>query len=327
MKKVAFIVPYFGKFNNYFDLWLKSCSYNQNYDWLIFTDNQGNYDYPDNVKIFNITFPKLKSLIQQKFDFHISLGYPYKLCDYKPAYGYIFNEFIVGKYKAWGYCDIDLIWGNIDKFITEKLIDKYDKIGVLGHCTIYKNNYRVNHAFMLPIHGILRYKEVFSSPYNSSFDEEYYKSINNIFIENNLKIFGDLKIANTYTKTSNFRLTQLNLATKKYDIEKKRKNIFIWEYGNLIRYSICNSVLCRDDYLYIHLQSRKMNRAKDVSKRECYKIIPNSFDYLDISLSQISVNNFPKYKHINLHYFRLRTYNLFDKMKKKIAALIIGGAK
>ena len=30
--KKALIVPYFGKFNNYFPLWLKSCEYNNDYD-------------------------------------------------------------------------------------------------------------------------------------------------------------------------------------------------------------------------------------------------------------------------------------------------------
>ena len=35
MKKGVLILPYFGKFNNYFPLFLKSCGYNPSYDFLI----------------------------------------------------------------------------------------------------------------------------------------------------------------------------------------------------------------------------------------------------------------------------------------------------
>ncbi|WP_333562533.1 DUF6625 family protein, partial [Lactobacillus amylovorus] len=45
MKKGAFIIPYFGHFNNYFQLFLNSCKYNSNYDWIIFTDDRTKYDY------------------------------------------------------------------------------------------------------------------------------------------------------------------------------------------------------------------------------------------------------------------------------------------
>lgn len=48
--KVCFVVPYFGKFPSYFDLFLKSCKYNEDFNWIIFTDDKEDYDYPNNVK-------------------------------------------------------------------------------------------------------------------------------------------------------------------------------------------------------------------------------------------------------------------------------------
>lgn len=45
----VFILPYYGKFPNYFQLFLNSCGSNPEYDWLIFTDDHTAYDYPDNV--------------------------------------------------------------------------------------------------------------------------------------------------------------------------------------------------------------------------------------------------------------------------------------
>ncbi|WP_368731163.1 DUF6625 family protein [Lacticaseibacillus paracasei] len=37
MKKCCFVIPYFGNFPNYFQLFLNSCKKNPHYDWLFFT--------------------------------------------------------------------------------------------------------------------------------------------------------------------------------------------------------------------------------------------------------------------------------------------------
>ena len=41
-----------------------------------------------------MTFNELRKLIQSKFDFEISLEKPYKLCDFRPAYGFLFEEYL-----------------------------------------------------------------------------------------------------------------------------------------------------------------------------------------------------------------------------------------
>ena len=96
-KKCVFILPYFGKFNNYFPLFLKSCEKNPTYNWLIFTDCKEKYNYPENVDVVDMTLQELKKKAEDKFGFQISMETPYKLCDYKPAYGEIFSkEFLDG---------------------------------------------------------------------------------------------------------------------------------------------------------------------------------------------------------------------------------------
>ena len=52
MKKVAYVIPYFGKFPKGFDLFLMSCRNNPTIDWLIFTDDHTSYEYPSNVKVY-----------------------------------------------------------------------------------------------------------------------------------------------------------------------------------------------------------------------------------------------------------------------------------
>ena len=116
MKRCILIIPYFGKFNSYFHLFLHSCRNNPDFDWLIFTDDRRNFEYPDNITVKYTTFDKIKLYIQRKFKFKIALDQPYKLCDYKIAYGDIFSEFISG-YEFWGFCDTDVIFGRGTGFI------------------------------------------------------------------------------------------------------------------------------------------------------------------------------------------------------------------
>ena len=78
---------------------------------MIITDIKEKYDYPDNVKVINMSFTELRKKVQSCFDFKIYLGKPYKLCDYKCAYGLIFEEYIKN-YDFWGHCDLDCIYGD-----------------------------------------------------------------------------------------------------------------------------------------------------------------------------------------------------------------------
>ena len=106
MYSIAYVVPYFGKFPKGFQFWLMSCGCNPTIDWLIFTDDHMDYNYPPNVKVQYWTFEQMKRRVQKIFNFPISLERPYKLCDYKPAYGEIFSDELKG-YDFWGDCDVD----------------------------------------------------------------------------------------------------------------------------------------------------------------------------------------------------------------------------
>lgn len=315
MKDIGFIIPYFGKFNNYFQLFLNSCAENTNCDWIIFTDDKTAYKYPTNVMVHYVSFDDIRKKFQEKFDFKISLEYPYKLCDFKVSYGYVFEEYL-HDYKFWGHCDTDVIWGNISKFVTAEDFNNYEKIGVLGHCTLYKNCAEINRAFMQPLKGELQYKHIFSVNYNNSFDEEFNNSINNIFEEHGYKIRYEEYEANIYTKSSNFRLVRLNENKCSYDVEKNKHAFFVWNKGRLIRYFLVNDSIEEKEYFYIHMQSRPMKIQLGNLAVEKYKIIPNAFDKLEFE--KITVENIKKIriKYFNLHYFILRSRNLMDKLKK-----------
>jgi len=287
MKKCCFIIPYFGKFNNYFPLFLKSCAWNKDFNWLVVTDDDTSYDYPENFEVIKMSFQNLKDLIQSKFDFPISLEKPYKLCDYKPAYGYIFEEYL-SDYKFWGHCDTDTLMGNLPKFFTDNEFDKYEKIGCLGHMVLYRNTFENNRVFMRVYKGISLFKNAFTTNAIKTFDEEYLhdNNINRIFLAENRPVlvkdfsfnfhmdyyrFVRVKYVGKYT----------NASPHGYIAEKYRDAIYVWDKGHIKRYLKKEGRLEVEERAYIHLQKRLMKFSPKLLDFDVVKIIPNMFTNLE----------------------------------------------
>ena len=290
MKKGVFIIPYFGKFNNYFQLFLNSCKMNEDWDWLIFTDDKTTYVYPDNVIVYYTNFEKIREIAQSKFDFQISLDNPYKLCDYKPTYGYLFEEYI-SKYKYWGHCDCDLIFGNLNSFLTEDILGCYDKIFCLGHCTLYRNKKENNEYFKETIHGIPIYKKVLSQTHPFAFDEEYLENnINWIFREHNHSLYEKDFSANINRKSSDLRVVKYDEKSRNYVGEKEQIGVFLWNHGRIEQYYVEEEILKCREFLYIHLQNRKMNMEIDDLSKNVYKISANNFRNLEVP--EITIDNY-----------------------------------
>lgn len=171
-KSVIIITCYFGKFPWYFSYFLHSCLYNPSIDFFIITDNRtAILNKPENVKIIYKTLKEIKTIASEKLGFTVNIDYPYKLCDFKPAYGFLFHEIIKG-YDFWGQSDLDIIYGDIRGFITDEMLDNYDFISLrhdytTGCFAIYRNNEKMNTFFMRS----KDYKLVFSHPKHYCFDE------------------------------------------------------------------------------------------------------------------------------------------------------------
>lgn len=328
MYKKIFIVPYFGKFPNYFQLVLNSCEKNSDFDWLIITDIENEYTYPKNVFILKKTFKEIKEMIQKKFDFEICLNTPHKFCDFKPVYGYIFQEYIRG-YDFWGYCDIDIIFGKLSNFITDELLNKYEKLFVYGHMTLYKNTEENNKMFMKPLNGEEIYKKYLSKKFTYGFDELWENSINNIFLQYGKDIYVEKLCADILPREVNFRLALGH--DKNYSdefFEKKRKSLFVYEDGIINRYYIKDEKLKKLEYMYIHLQKRKMEINKNILNYKNYIIIPNNFIGLKEVVNLENYNNLKKYK-LSFNYFkhffigRKKAFKVFigsllsEKLKRK----------
>lgn len=142
MKQIVLIVPYIGKWPFWFDAYLISIAKNSTINWLFVTDCQIPLEYPNNVRFVPTTLNKLNLKVNAVLEADVPLT-PRKLCDIRPAYGKIFQEYIKD-YDFWGFCDVDIVWGDIRKFITEDMLANYDilssrKEALSGHFTIFRN--------------------------------------------------------------------------------------------------------------------------------------------------------------------------------------------
>lgn len=142
--KICIISVYFGKFHNLFEYFLRSCETNPEIDFYIFSDNKFSKRNANNIKYHSITLEQFNLLATKKLGINININNPYKICDLRPAFREIFKEYYEG-YDFWGYCDSDIVFGRIDKFISTEILDKYDVISVYsgfvsGPFCIFRNN-------------------------------------------------------------------------------------------------------------------------------------------------------------------------------------------
>ncbi len=169
--KIIVLSCYYGEFPWYFSYFLHSCAFNPSVDFLIFSDTPYSEKLPVNVKIQPLSITDIRELAQKKIGFEINIDHPYKFCDYKPAYGVIFEDYIRG-YDFWAQSDIDIIFGNIRKFFTGRFLDRYDYISLrhdytTGCFALYRNIPSVNFLFAKS----RDYKRVFTEPRHFCFDE------------------------------------------------------------------------------------------------------------------------------------------------------------
>lgn len=263
MNKIALVIPYFisngQSFPNYFSFWLESAKNNSDFcDFLIFTNNHKKYDYPKNVKVFHMEFEQFKGIVQRNFDFRITLDSPYKLCDYKVTYGEVLHNYL-NDYEFWGYCDIDLIFGDISKFITEELLRKYDKIFQRGHFTLYRNSSEINCLYKTDMGVEPYYKTVFTSPKPFAFDE--YPGIAKIFRFLDIPVYEQMPFVDVWTNLRCFVRTT----------NKAEKLVFEYEEGKL--YALSKKQ--KEEIMYVHFQKRSM-KVKTLNQKH-YKIQPEEF--------------------------------------------------
>lgn len=264
-KTICLVYPWFGKLNSYFNLWLESAINNDTIDFLIYTDKE-NADYikktftlTGNIKIFTTSLLKIAEKMSHICDAPIGLiSRPYKLCDYKPFYCYIFEE--TKKYDYWGFGDMDVILGDIRHFLTDEVLEKNDVIGNMGHLQIMHNIDSINKLVFLTQREYLL-QVVCDLENNYCFDEKEHSRFNLLNSDRKLLIWDD--VADVRKPSRGFGLKYFRF-TFPCDVDNKHHKQSCYynrHTGKLYLTKIINGKLVSKEVIYLHLQKRKMKNC------------------------------------------------------------------
>jgi hypothetical protein len=145
--RFAFVIAYYGRWPFYWDLWKKTAGKNSKFDFLVLTDLPKPSYIPGNVHILPMQFAELSRRISEVIGFDLPRLTYHKLCDCKPFYGLAFSD-LLRPYRYWGYCDVDLFFGNLQLLEEMAESEKFDFISpfdhTVGHCTLIRNQRHVN---------------------------------------------------------------------------------------------------------------------------------------------------------------------------------------
>lgn len=149
--KIVIIIPYFGSWPSYFNIFLKGCEHNNWLDILFFTDCPLPKEKHKNVTFIKTTLHEISSLATKKIGIDTSIESPYKLCDFRPCYGLIFEDYLKG-YDYWGYGDVDLVYGDLKPFIINRINEGFDVLSsreeiLSGSLSIFKNTSFINNLY------------------------------------------------------------------------------------------------------------------------------------------------------------------------------------
>lgn len=284
MPSYSAVCCYFGQWPSFFQLWLQSCSYNTEVIFFLVTDISVNgLDVPGNVKVVHRSFADVQELVQRKFpEIQVSLDRPYKLCDFKPAYGFIFADLFEG-YDYWGFYDIDTIWGDITKFIPNNGDAHLIKIFPCGHLSFIRNQAPYDKAYELvnavagtPCRNNMQGKNVktwqdcFSSSASCFFDEE--GGLEPLLSANDsiaAKSYVQVDFDNILPPWRFDHFYSINFPQKSHNL------VYSFEQGHLFRHYLEGLKHKVEEISYLHISKRQMNVS--VSNHEKFVIYPNQF--------------------------------------------------
>lgn len=141
---VAFLIPYFGKWPDWMDIYIDSIERNATIDFHFITDCDAEITNASNVFFHPTTFEAYIKLAQEKIGAEINIPDAYKVCDLRPFFG-IIHEDIIANYDFFGWTDIDLLFGDIRSFYTDDILNSHDvlssqEVRLSGHCSLLRNS-------------------------------------------------------------------------------------------------------------------------------------------------------------------------------------------
>lgn len=268
MKSIVIIFPYFGTLPTQYNMWRASALQNPSVDFMFFTD--ADVEHAKNIIVYRMKFCDFKQIVQKSFEFPIILDRPYKLCEYKQAYGYILQEYIKG-YDFWGFGDLDLVYGDIRNFLTDAVLSHKFLLG-WGHLTLLRNDVDANTYFMRQVDGYQSYKEAFTTAKITFFDEFRYKGCSDKWRDCRPKdCWLEWPFDNASKPKQSYHFNSLTRGWEQVIFEHVDNKLYMLRFNN--------GQLEKKESLYAHFQHRGFMKDK-VTDYSHFLVTPNAIiDY------------------------------------------------
>jgi hypothetical protein len=172
LHSIIVIIVYFGRWPEWFPIFLESCRWNPTITWLLHSDCPYTFPRISNVKYEHVTRLVYRERVNKRLRINVRVTNPYKLCDLRPAYGILYEDEISG-YDFFGYGDLDVLYGNIRHFYTDAILDCHDVLSVhnwciSGHFALIRNTPTLANLFR----EIPNWQGLLEDPTPQRFDED-----------------------------------------------------------------------------------------------------------------------------------------------------------
>ncbi|TDX01770.1 DUF6625 family protein [Dinghuibacter silviterrae] len=258
MSRIAIFVVWVGPLPNGFSFWLDTAR-RQPFD-LIFITDQPRPEGAGDVTWVPTTLAALREGLSRLIGYPVSLEYPYKLSEYRPFWGLLYQDLIEG-YDYWGHTDLDMVFGDMTPFLEEALQGQPDKVFNRGHFGLFRNIPRVNEVCFPE--AVERLRFVFQTQESCGFDE--WLGIGRVAQKAGLKMYLEEIVADIRPNDYRFRCTAG--AGNSYEHE-----VFLLENGELVRYYVTGGAVQAKRYAYIHFQKRRMSFPEHYDPGKTYQV-------------------------------------------------------
>jgi hypothetical protein len=165
------LIPYLGKRPVGFEHFAFSASFVADAEFLYLTDDPAVKSPYPNVRVIPLTLAEFNMRARDVIGCELGSNHPMKLCDFRPAFGLIFAD-LLRESAFWGYCDVDVLFGNMAPYLGTAFLSQYDVISMnanylSGSFTLWRNDERINRLF----ERSPDWRSILTSPDLRAFDE------------------------------------------------------------------------------------------------------------------------------------------------------------
>jgi len=210
MKTIGILIPYFGKWPEWIQLFFDSVKRNKTIDFHFLTDCDTTLCSAPNVFFHQMTFDQYVSVAEDRIGEPINIPNPYKICDLRPMFGIIHAE-ILEKYDYYGWTDVDLLFGDIRAFYTDEILVGHEVFSthstrISGHLALFKNTIENRTKYL----SIYDWKKAVQNPEFVGIDEHGITNAYTMTVFDKINEKFKLSINNIITRyIKNKRLTKM----------------------------------------------------------------------------------------------------------------------